>query len=511
MNNIQAQSRVKLFSKINCMEYSLLFILISMILRLFCMSSNYLLVEEAYYWNYANHFDFSYLDHPPMVAYLIKVSTLLLGTHEYSVRIPAMLCWVLTSFFSFKLAQLINRGTGWYAVMFLSILPFFFLQSLAMTPDMPLLACWSASLYSLYRALVKNEKTAWYIAGIWLGLGMLSKYSIVLLGPATLLYMCITPNARSWFLRKEPYLCALIAILLFTPVIYWNANHEWASFVFQGARRFTAEYKFTFHMFIGLLILFLMPLGVLSLWELCKKNSPINKVVEASSKRFFQIFTLFPLLFFGAFSLNHSIRFDWIGPILLAIIPWQIAVYQQAILSTKYIIRNGWLITTACLFLCYGLMITILISGYPAQLHKKVFNRLIAWDAITLSFNEVAQQVEQETHSKPIFVPLDLYNLASELSFYQRKLMINKQINQEYPVIGRSIFGIDSLMYNYWSKNTNLSGKTLILISRDLKDFNSVVQSHVTEISPMKTIWSLNTGLNLKVEPYYYKVVKWSV
>jgi len=501
-------SRFKLFSKIGYMEYSLLFIIISFVLRLFCIGSNKLLVEEAYYWNYANHLDFSYLDHPPMVAVLIKLSTSLLGNHEYSVRITSMMCWIVTSLFSFKLANLIRHGTGLYAVMFLSVLPFFFLQSLAITPDMPLMACWSASLYYLYRALTRNEANAWYSVGIWIGLGLLSKYTLVLLGPATLIYMCIVPKARLWFKRKEPYLCALIAVLLFTPVIYWNATHEWASFLFQGARRFSSDYSFSLPIFIGLFLFFFMPLGVWSLWELCKKNSDLNQEIDLDSKRFFQVFTLFPLLFFGWFSIKHSIRFDWIGPIALAIIPWQIAVYKKSLLSNRPIIRNGWIITALCLFLSYGLLISILLTGTPAWLNKRFFGRLIAWDALTQSFNAVAGQIEHEENKKPIFVPLDLYNIASELTFYQQQLLDNQLISTAYPVIGRHIFGSDSLMYRYWSVNEDLSGKLLILISRDLNDFKRVDSQRVIEKSPMKSIWSLNSGKNLNVEPYYYKVVE---
>ena len=144
--------------------------------------------EEAYYWNYAQHMDFSFLDHPPMVAWLIKASTLIFGTNEFGVQFPALLCWAIAAFFSFKWTELIYRGTGQYAVLLLSLMPYFFLQSLAITPDQPVLVCWSAALYYLYRSLVLDESRSWYVAGVWLGLGMLSKYTIVLLGPSVLLY-----------------------------------------------------------------------------------------------------------------------------------------------------------------------------------------------------------------------------------------------------------------------------------------------------------------------------------
>ena len=163
--------------------YRRVFILvaISFLIKLLCIGTNNLLVEEAYYWNYAAHLDIGYLDHPPMVAVLIKLSTLLFGLNEFGVRMPSILCWIITAFFSMKLTELIKPQATPYALFLLAILPFFFLHSLVITPDIPLIACWSGALYFLYRALVLHQATAWYAAGVWLGLGLLSKYSIVLL------------------------------------------------------------------------------------------------------------------------------------------------------------------------------------------------------------------------------------------------------------------------------------------------------------------------------------------
>ncbi len=300
-------------SNINFFENAALFIIsISLLLRLFFISYNDLLVEEAYYWNYAKHLDLSYLDHPPMVAVLIKLTTSLFGTHEFSVRIASLLCWLLTAFYSFKLTQLITRGTGLYAVLLLAILPFFFLHSLVMTPDAPLIGCWSATIYCLYRALVLDEPQYWYTAGLWLGLGLLSKYTIVLLGPATLLYLCIVPTARRWLTRREPYLAVLITTLFFTPVIYWNATHEWVSFVFQSTRRLESGHLFSFHHLLGLLMFFLMPPGIVSFWRLFHPNSIDTLPVEIKTKRFLQVFTLVPLAVFATFSMSHEIRFNWI-------------------------------------------------------------------------------------------------------------------------------------------------------------------------------------------------------
>lgn len=276
-------------------QYCLLIILISLFIRLYYINSSDLLAEETYYWNYSAHLALGYLDHPPMVGLLIKLFTSLFGTHEFGVRIAAIFCWMLTAFFSYQLTNLIKPKAGLYAITLLAILPFFFIHSLVITPDIPLITCWSAALYYLYRALVQNNRTAWYVAGLWLGLGMLSKYTIVLLGLATLIYMLYTPSARKWFIRKEPYLCVLITLLLFTPVIYWNATHNWVSFAFQTTRRFQATSSFTLHQLLGLLIVFLTPIGVFELFALFSKKNINAAELDKKTQAFILIFALTPI------------------------------------------------------------------------------------------------------------------------------------------------------------------------------------------------------------------------
>ena len=498
------------FAKLNSMEYiALLIICCSIILKLFCITENNLLVEEAYYWNYAQHLDFGYLDHPPMVALLIKITTTLFGTNEFGVRIATLLCWMLTAFFSFKLTNLIDRGAGIYAVMLLAILPYFFIQSLIITPDSPLIACWAAALYCLYRSLILNESKYWYVSGLCVGLGLVSKYTILLLAPSTLLYLCVVPAARPWLARKEPYLCALIAALFFTPVIYWNATHEWASFIFQSTRRINGRHSFSLYQFIGLLILFLLPPGLWSLWALFKNKALDKTYVDMKTKRFMQVFTLVPLVVFASFSLQHGLKFNWIGPGLLALIPWLAILIKHNQHTRILSIRKSWLVTSLLLFVCYTSIISVIALGTPEAAYRKFFFTFISWDNLSRDVNAIAMQVEAKTGTRPTIAPLDLYNIGSELAFYQQKFLVHGETQESYPIIGRHIFGAESLMYRYWAPNESLSGKTLIVISNDLKDFNNpVFKNKVIEKSPIETLWSHSQVRNVKIIPYYYQVVQ---
>jgi len=474
-----------------------LIIVLSFILRIAFLGSSDLLVEEAYYWNYAKHLDFSYLDHPPMVALLIKISTSILGATEFGVRIASVCCWLVTAFYSFKLTELFSKGSGLYAIMLLAILPFYFLHSLIMTPDQPLTACWSAALYYLYRALVMDKSSSWYAGGCSIGLGLLSKYTIILLGPSILLFLAIVPTKRYWFKRKEPYIAALIAIALFTPVIYWNATHEWASFIFQSTRRITAEFEFSFHHFLALLLFFLMPSGIISLVSLFTGNKPINQ-----TGRFTQVFTLTPLLIFAAFSLSHQIKFNWIGPGLLAMIPW----IASRITHSSYKI---WLMTACALLVGYAVALCSIISGYPKFAQERLLIKFLAWNQVTKEINTIAARVEKESGKKPVIVPLDVYNIQSELAFYQEKLFNNKNIQTIYPTIGRHIFGADSLMYKYWAENPTLSGKILILVSRELFEFNLPgIKEKATERIARHDFLAKNQGETTNTTRFYYQVVE---
>ncbi len=485
--------------------YSFIIIAVSLLIRLLCIGSNDLLVEEAYYWNYSAHLDFGYLDHPPMVAMLIKIFTTIFGTNEFGVRIASILCWVGAALFSFKLTRLIKPGAGLYAVMLLSILPFFFLHSLVITPDIPLIICWSASLYYLYQALVLEKQSSWYIAGIWLGLGMLSKYSIVLLGPAAILYLIIVPHARVWFLRKEPYICLLITVLMFTPVIYWNATHEWVSFIFQSTRRFEDPSSFSFHQLLGLFIAFLTPLGVLGFLALFKKSTPERRLFDVKTRRFLQIFALVPLAVFSIFSFTHTIKFNWIGPSLVAIVPWLAILIDRA----KPALRKGWLITAVILLLFYCSMLFCIIFGTPEDINRKLFSKYIAWNDLVRQVHAVAVDVETTTHTTPLIVPMDLYNIGSELAFYQAKFLERGQIAKTYKIIGADIFAHNSLMYQYWSKGEVVAGKTLILIDEHAETFETPeVTMRATAISKPNILWSHSQGRGAEIRKYYYKVVR---
>jgi hypothetical protein len=102
-----------------------------------------------------------------------------------------------------------------------------------------LLLFWTIAFYGCTRGVTGGGKGGWYVAGIALGLGLLSKYTMVLLVPCMFAFLLFSPPHRYWLVRKEPYLATLLGVLIFSPVILWNMQHRWASLAFQLAQGFS--------------------------------------------------------------------------------------------------------------------------------------------------------------------------------------------------------------------------------------------------------------------------------
>ena len=278
--------------------------------------------------------DLSFYDHPPLVAWLIWLGTAVAGDTEFGVRIGAFLCGLITMGFLYALAQnLYDKSTAIRTALLLAILPFTFATGFLMTTDAPVMAAWAATLYYMERALVANRSSAWLGMGIAFGLGILSKYTLGLLGIAALLFAIVDPVARRWLIRPHPYLAALLALLLFSPVIIWNLEHHWSSIVFQSSRvRGVGDDLFSLHLMLVDLLVLLSPVGlVAALWALLPKNLPNGSEMAHRRTLFVCIFTGVPLIIFIVLSMFDSLRFHWTAPLWLAIVPAMAWIMGQAV------------------------------------------------------------------------------------------------------------------------------------------------------------------------------------
>lgn len=453
----------------------------ALFLRLVYLGVPELIQEEAYYWNYAQHLAAGYLDHPPMVAWTIWLFTSLFGDTEGAVRVGAFCFWLFTLGFGFALTRsMYDRATAFRTVLLLSVLPFFFGVGVLMTPDAPLTACWAGALYFLHRALVMEEAKAWLGAGVCLGLGLLSKYTIVLLAPAVLCFMLFGRRSRRWLLHPAPYMALVIAALLFSPVIMWNAHHDWASFVFQGPRRVGGHFHFALPELLGSVVVLFTPVGFLAVLGALRQGAGRPKKIDSlqqRSERFALVMTLVPLAVFLVFSLGRTVKLNWTGPLWLAILPCvAFGMVPGSRPGSGRIFRAAgrlWPATIASTLLIYGAGLHYLGLGIPGMPYPANFS-LVGWQDLGKQVEKISETYEKKTGKKLLVVGMDKYKTASGLAFYRNKALAlaaggsGGQAVRE--TTGRHLFGRDSLMYRYWFPAKELEGRDLLLVDRDRED-----------------------------------------
>jgi 4-amino-4-deoxy-L-arabinose transferase-like glycosyltransferase len=194
--------------------------------------------DEAYYWLWSRHLAASYFDHPPMVAYFIRLGTWLFGDTILGVRSMAIVAMILASGLVYVLAVALfgERRLGLLAALWFNMMPHTAFFSIIMYPDTPAILFWVLSCLGLALVWKSGRGEWWYAVGVAMGLLLLSKYTGVFLLLGIAAWLLVWPDMRIWLTRREPYIGGAIALIIFSPVIFWNAQHHWASFAKQFGR-----------------------------------------------------------------------------------------------------------------------------------------------------------------------------------------------------------------------------------------------------------------------------------
>ena len=404
-----------------------------------------LIPDEAYYWTYSRHLDTGYLDHPPLIAWLIRIGTGLFGQTELGVRLPALVCGLLTIGFLHRLArELHGADAGLAAAVLAAGLPFFFAFGAIATPDPPLLAAWAATLLCLKRAMIDRRAGAWWGVGIAFGLGLLAKYTMVLLGLSAFVFMLVDPMARRWFARPQPYLAALLALLLFSPVLVWNAEHQWASFLFQSSRRFdVAGVNFSLHRFVWHTAVLVTPTAIAALAVALADRGESPEDGDRRARRLLWLCFAVPLGAFAAFSVISRPEPHWAGVAWIAAVPLMAPTVQAGIATDA--LRRGlaraWTITLMLLACLYTLVSSYVALGLPGN-PVALINRHYFWGPTAAAVEEVEREVEALTGEPPFVVGTSIWSIAASLQFYRSR--------DPEDVTSRNALGRNAVMFGTW-------------------------------------------------------------
>ncbi len=229
-------------------RYLVLLLIISAVIRLLLAGSFVLGNDEVYYWTYALYPSVSYFDHPPMVAWLIRLFTLNLNlNHEVLVRLAAVMAGTINILLIFSIGKkLRDELTGWYAaLLYTASIYCFIIAGTFILPDSPQTVFWLAALRLMLdvipdRQLSKDGRKKMLLTGLLLGFGMLSKYTTAFLWLAMLISIII--YNRRWLIAWQFYTANLLALLVFSPVVAWNIFNSFISFAFHGERVAVADH-----------------------------------------------------------------------------------------------------------------------------------------------------------------------------------------------------------------------------------------------------------------------------
>lgn len=304
------------------------------VLRLVAAALTPLTFDEAYYWMWSKHLAGGYYDHPPMVAVVIRLGTLIAGDTEFGVRLVSILLALPMSWAVYRSAAILFGGEriATTAAILLNVTMMASVGTIIVTPDAPLLVAASFVMFFLAKVLETGRGAWWLAVGAAVGAALLSKYTAMFFGPAILIWLVVVPKLRRWLLSPWPYLGGFVALAIFAPVILWNADHQWVSFIKQLGRARIEGFKPAFIAeLIPTQIAFATPLvwllGAMGLYALLRRNSGALAARALISATFWTI-----ALYFVWHSLHARVEANWFAPVYPAfaiaaavaahVVPW---------------------------------------------------------------------------------------------------------------------------------------------------------------------------------------------
>ena len=373
-----------------------------------------LYVDEAYYWTWAQHLDWGYYSKPPVIAWAIAASTALCGDGEACVRASPLLAYPVTTALVFAGARRLFDApvAAWAAAVFYT-LPAVALSSLVISTDVFLLLCWALALYAFLRARETDAWRHWLLLGAALGLGMMSKYTMVIFPLSALVYLLSERGARPLLWSARAWTAVALGVLLFLPNLWWNWRHGFPTL------QHTAEISNLSHAglywselgeFLGGQFLVFGPVAFGVLLYLLLARVP----TLWRERRYWLLacFTVPMLAVISAQALFGRANANWAATAYVA----------ASVLVTAWLLRAGhrrWL--AALLVANLALMATVYhyptllrLTGTALTSHNDPFKRLRGWRELNAA---VARW--RERHPEALLLA-DRRDILSELAYYQR-------------------------------------------------------------------------------------------
>lgn len=441
--------------------------------------------DEAHYWEWSRRLDLSYYSKGPMIAYLISAGTALFGNNAFGVRIFAVALSALSSVLLFRLGkELYDEKTGLASALLIQVVPLYSVYGILFTIDSSFMFFWILSLFLFWKAMgprgAATEKPSvlnWILLGISIGMGLLSKYTMAFFYVSGLLFMIFHRESRKLLATKNPYLAFVTSIVVFSPVIFWNAGNAWVTLKHAAGQAHLADglalsvrYFFEFlGSQLGVVTPVLAVMIFVALWRLRKDKEGA----------FLFWFSVPVILFFVIKSVQGKVQANWaLTGYATGFIAFS-AHYIRDIASSRRSIK---VLSAAAVLLAFTVTVVAHLPSLPGlPPEKNPVKKLMGWQELGKETDRLYAEISS---AGPVFVFSDSYQVAGELAFYMKDKPVTYCIN-----LGRRMN-----QYDLWPGFEKLIGYNALFVMEDDQDMPETVAAAFLRYE--KTTVMLRTKMN---------------
>ena len=461
-------------------EYKFAFIafLSLYILRLIMIGFMGLMPQDAYYYYYSEHLSLSYFDHPPMVAYMLKLFSLVLGKSVLAIKLTDFIITLLSLIAFYRLCLFFqNKSRAVITTIVYGSTFMVTILSINTTPDVPLMLFWTLSLIVFFKAINEEKTIYWILSGILMGLTFDSKYTAVFLVVGAILFLILSKKYRHLLFSYRTLWMLGFFLIAISPILIWNVQNDWISIKYQSTERVGTASNFSFNpkLFLGTLgtqILILFPILLGAIFNRLYKKGKLfisKKEIPKITERYLISFSYPLIIFFFLISFIYWVKLNWIMPGYIAA-----TILVVPFLSRKLINYH------MGISVFIHILLLVQIVFYPINL--KTDDTWYGWE-------ELAEKVDsiQGVHPDHFIFSNDDYKTTAVLNFYLDNEIYSGNIigekgyqfavNQVSPnsLNGKSAIFINSENKFSTVKNLHRKPKELLMYFEDIEEQNAIV------------------------------------
>lgn len=415
--------------------------------------------DEVYYFLYALDLQPNYFDHPPGVAWLIRIFTLnLLLTDEFFVRLGAIACSACGTVLVYRLGKALkNEQTGWYAaILYTANIYTSVIAGTFIIPDSPQLVAWLAALLAMhgifsipiYETVPRNR---WLMFGFLAGLAILCKVHGVFLWVSVGMYVLL--YERRHLSDKNMYLGVLVTAVVISPILIWNFQNDFITYRFHSERVGMSNAWIHLDYFlqaIGGQLVYSNPVNAVLILIAVYRLKTLNFLSE-SAQRFVWLNGL-PLVAVVTFmALFNPMLPHWSGPAMM-VLSFLAAAWLDERKSVSGSVRDSRLLTASAITVGALVLLTVLlVHVYPGTFgsqEKRKFGEddftldLSGWERFSREFREWLE-TEEKAGRVPAGLPFvsNKWFPAAHIEYY-----VARPMNRPLVGVGRVV---DLHQYNW--------------------------------------------------------------